>query len=204
MLAQRGSCSFATKATHASQANAAALLISSEAPGELPCVSHSLCLYKKITSCISQLLLDFLLLMLSLTCRQWVADCMYMDLNMTGAELAALLPVISITKEASIALQDAASKGAAVAVWMPQYSRFDFNAVFLWGMAICTFILAGLWAGNDLLSSDSFMTGLDDAEVDCQFLPCKMSAQSIKHIAICTYQQHKQRQKNHILCCCSS
>ena len=91
---------------------------------------------------------------------------MYMDLNATEGELAALLPVVSISKQTSQTLKKAAASGAAVAVWLPQYSSFDFNAILLWIIAVGTFLLAGVWAGNDSYASeDSYLKSPHDAEV---------------------------------------
>ncbi len=49
---------------------------------------------------------------------------------------------------------------------MPYYSSFDFNVILLWVMAIGTFIMAGIWAGNDSFGTEhSYLQAQDDSEV---------------------------------------
>lgn len=93
------------------------------------------------------------------------ADCMYMDLNNTEAEAITMLPVVSVSKQTGLELNEAAQQNATIALWMPYYSSFDFNVILLWVMAIGTFVLAGLWAGNDSFGTEhSYLQVQDDSE----------------------------------------
>ena len=74
---------------------------------------------------------------------------MFMDLNMTQVELDALPPVVSVSRDSGLQLVEASLQNVTVALWLPHYSSFDFNAVLLWIMAVGTFVVAGLWAGHD-------------------------------------------------------
>ena len=85
---------------------------------------------------------------------------------MTADQLAALLPVLSISKQTGSDLEKAAQQEALVAVWMPDYSSFDFNVVLLWNIAVGTFVAAGLWAASDSCGSESGFLNTDrSAEV---------------------------------------
>ncbi|KAL0029595.1 hypothetical protein WJX79_006932 [Trebouxia sp. C0005] len=91
-------------------------------------------------------------------------DCMYMDLNNTEVE-AITMPVVSVSKQTGVELEEAAQKHATIALWMPYYSSFDFNVILLWVMAIGTFVLAGVWAGNDSFGTEhSYLQAQDDSE----------------------------------------
>ncbi len=93
-------------------------------------------------------------------------DCMFMDLNITEAEATALMPVLSVSKETGLELNEAVQQHASVALWMPYYSSFDYNVLLLWLMAVGTFILAGMWAGNDSFGTEhSYLQSQDDQEV---------------------------------------
>ena len=90
---------------------------------------------------------------------------MYMDLNNTEVE-AITMPVVSVSKQTGVELEEAAQKHATIALWMPYYSSFDFNVILLWVMAIGTFVLAGVWAGNDSFGTEhSYLQAQDDSEV---------------------------------------
>jgi len=93
-------------------------------------------------------------------------DCMYMDLNVTETEAITMLPVVSVSKQTGLELEEAAQQNATIALWMPYYSSFDFNVILLWVVAIGTFILAGIWAGNDSFGTEhSYLQAQDDSEV---------------------------------------
>lgn len=79
---------------------------------------------------------------------------MFMDLNMTQVELDSLPPVVSISKDSGLQLIEASQQNETVALWLPNYSSFDFNVVLLGIMAVGTFVLAGLWAGHDSIGHD--------------------------------------------------
>ncbi len=89
-----------------------------------------------------------------------------MDLNNTEAEAITMLPVVSVSKQTGLELKQAAQQNATIALWMPYYSSFDFNVILLWVMAVGTFILAGIWAGNDSFGTEhSYLQAQDDSEV---------------------------------------
>lgn len=103
---------------------------------------------------------------LHMICVTGFTDCVYMDLNVTEAEAKAMLPVVSISKQTGLELEAAAQQNATVALWMPDYSSFDFNVVVLWMMAVGTFILAGMWAGSDSSGTEhSYLKSQDASEV---------------------------------------
>ena len=109
---------------------------------------------------------------------------------MTEGEAADLLPIVSVSNKDGVELEAAALQSETVALWMPYYSSFDFNVLLLWVMAVGTFILAGMWAGNDSCGSEhSYLKALDDQEV----LPLHPSA------ALLTLWQHLSS-RSHALC----
>ena len=163
VLVQRGSCPFATKAENAERAKAAAVLVINSDDGMLVLKAQtpkSLCRAVAMRLAASP-------------------DCMYMDLNNTEAEAITMLPVVSVSKQTGLELKEAAQQNDTIALWTPYYSSFDFNVILLWVMAIGTFVLAGIWAGNDSFGTEhSYLQAQDDSEVVTQ-----MSFQA-KHIRI--------------------
>ena len=94
------------------------------------------------------------------------ADCMFMDLNMTTSELDALPSIVSVSKEAGVQLAEASRNNGTVSLWLPYYSKFDFNVLLLWIMAVGTFIAAGLWAGHDSVGAEhSYLKANGDQQV---------------------------------------
>ena len=163
VLVQRGSCPFATKAENAERAKAAAVLVINSEDGMLVLNAQtpkSLCRAVAMRLAASP-------------------DCMYMDLNNTEAEAITMLPVVSVSKQTGLELKEAAQQNDTIALWTPYYSSFDFNVILLWVMAIGTFVLAGIWAGNDSFGTEhSYLQAQDDSEVVTQ-----MNFQA-KHIRI--------------------
>ncbi len=150
MLVQRGSCPFATKAENVQLAKAAAALVINSDDGTLLLNAHT---PKLLCRAVAMRLAS-------------LTDCMYMDLNNTEAEAITMLPIVSVSKQTGLELTEAAQQNATIALWMPYYSSFDFNVILLWVMAIGTFILAGIWAGNDSFGTEhSYLQAQDDSEV---------------------------------------
>ena len=94
---------------------------------------------------------------------------------MTEAGIDALPVIVSVFKETGMKLAKALQQHATIAIWLPYYSSFDLNMLLLWGMAVGTFILAGLWAGSDSLGSEHSYLKAGDQQVKCMMRSCLLS-----------------------------
>ena len=111
------------------------------------------------------------------------ADCMFMDLNMTQAELNALPPVVSVSKGAGLQLEEASQQNETIALWLPHYSSFDFNVVLLWIMAVGTFVVAGIWAGHDSVGNEHAYLKAEGSQEVCMLRIIQLAYLS-QHISV--------------------
>lgn len=75
-----------------------------------------------------------------------------MSLDAKQLDPARLPALVSISMATGQQLIQAAADRATVSVWLPDYSSFDPNAILLWIVAVATFTVAGIVAGNDCTS----------------------------------------------------